>query len=37
VESFRLEDPNIPEGEKEEALKRAKKYFNLGHRYVQKF
>ena len=37
VESFRLEDPNIPEGEKEEALKRAKKYFNLGHRYAKGF
>ena len=32
VESFRLDDPNIPEGEKRGALQRAKKYFNLAQR-----
>jgi len=37
VESFRLDDPNIPEKEKEEALKRAQKYFNLSYRYAQGF
>jgi aminoglycoside phosphotransferase family enzyme len=37
VESFRLDDPNIPEQEKIEALKRAKKYFNLSHRYALRF
>jgi aminoglycoside phosphotransferase family enzyme len=37
VESFRLDDPNIPEGEKREALKRAQKYFNLAQRYAQRF
>jgi aminoglycoside phosphotransferase family enzyme len=37
VESFRLDDPNIPEKEKEEALKRAQKYFTLAHRYAQRF
>jgi aminoglycoside phosphotransferase family enzyme len=37
VESFRLDDPNIPEKEKKEALKRAQKYFELSHRYVQRF
>jgi aminoglycoside phosphotransferase family enzyme len=37
VESFRLDDPNIPEKEKEEALKRAQKYFNLAYRYAQRF
>jgi hypothetical protein len=37
VESFRLDDPNIPEGEKKEALKRAQKYFNLSYRYAQGF
>jgi len=37
VESFRLDDPNIPEKEKEEALKRAQKYFNLSYRYAQRF
>ncbi len=36
VESFRLDDPHIPEVEKEEALKRAKKYFDLAHRYALK-
>jgi aminoglycoside phosphotransferase family enzyme len=37
VESFRLDDPYIPEGEKKEALKRAEKYFGLAHRYAQRF
>jgi len=37
VESFRLDDPHIPEGEKKEALKRAQKYFDLAHRYAQRF
>jgi len=37
VESFRLDDPNIPETEKGEALKRAKKYFDLAYRYAQRF
>jgi len=37
VESFRLDDPSIPEEEKKGALKRAQKYFNLAHRYSQKF
>jgi hypothetical protein len=37
VESFRLDDPNIPEVEKKEALKRAQKYFGLSHRYAQRF
>ena len=37
VESFRLDDPHIPEGEKKEALKRAQTYFSLAHRYAQRF
>src|SRR4030042_5610411 len=37
VESFRLDDPNIPEREKIQALKRAQKYFNLAHSYAQRF
>jgi len=37
VESFRLDDPHIPEKEKKEALKRAQKYFGLAHRYAQRF
>ena len=37
VESFRRDDPNIPERERKEVLKRAKKYFNLAHRYAQRF
>jgi aminoglycoside phosphotransferase family enzyme len=37
VESFRLDDPNIPEGEKRGALQRAKIYFNLAQRYALKF
>ncbi len=37
VESFRLDDPHIPEKEKKEALKRAQKYFDLAWRYAKKF
>jgi len=37
VESFRLDDPNIPEEEKKEALKRARRYFDLAHRYSERF
>jgi hypothetical protein len=37
VESFRLDDPNIPEKEKEEARMRARQYFNLSHRYARRF
>jgi len=37
VESFRLDDPNIPDGEKRGALQRAKKYFNLSYRYALRF
>jgi aminoglycoside phosphotransferase family enzyme len=37
VESFRLDDPHIPEEEKKGALERAQKYFSLAHRYAQKF
>jgi len=37
VESFRLNDPHIPEREKKEALKRAQKYFSLARRYAQRF
>jgi hypothetical protein len=35
VESFRLDDPSIPEEEKTRALQRAKKYFDLSYRYAQ--
>jgi aminoglycoside phosphotransferase family enzyme len=37
VESFRLDDPHIPEKEKKEAFQRARKYFDLAHRYALKF
>jgi len=37
VESFRLDDPHIPEEEKKGALERAQKYFNLAYQYVQRF
>ena len=37
VESFRLDDSNIPEREKEEARKRASKYFELSDGYSQVF
>jgi aminoglycoside phosphotransferase family enzyme len=36
VESFRLDDSNIPEGAKREALQRAQKYFNLACRYARR-
>jgi aminoglycoside phosphotransferase family enzyme len=36
VESFRLDDPHIPEEEKKGALERAQKYFNLAYQYVQR-
>ena len=37
VESFRLDDPHIPEAEKKEALKRAQRYFDLAHCYAFRF
>lgn len=37
VESFRLDDPNIPKEEKREASIRARKYFALAHQYSQRF
>ncbi len=37
VESFRLDDPNMPEKEKKGALERAQKYFNLAYHYSQRF
>ncbi len=37
VESFRLDDANIQEGEKADALKRAQKYFDLAHAYALRF
>jgi len=37
VESFRLNDPHIPEEEKKGAMKRAQKYFDLAHRYARRF
>jgi aminoglycoside phosphotransferase family enzyme len=37
VESFRLDDPHIPELEKAGALRRAKRYFELAHRYALQF
>lgn len=37
VESFCLDDPNIPERGKREALKRAQKYFSLAHSYAKRF
>jgi aminoglycoside phosphotransferase family enzyme len=37
VESFRLDDPNIPEAEKRGARKRAEKYFNLAYGYARRF
>jgi uncharacterized protein len=37
VESFRLDDPHIPEGEKRGALTRAKKYFELARGYALRF
>lgn len=37
VESFRLDDPHIPESEKKEAVKRAQRYFDLANQYARKF
>jgi hypothetical protein len=37
VESFRLDDPNMPERQKAEALRRAQKYFGLAHHYARRF
>ena len=37
VESFRLDDLNMPGRENREALARAQEYFNLSYRYAQKF
>jgi aminoglycoside phosphotransferase family enzyme len=37
VESFRLDDPHIPQKEKKEALQRAREYFDLAQRYARKF
>ena len=37
VESFRLDDPNMPESRKAEALERAQKYFGLAHHYARRF
>ena len=37
VESFRLEDPTVDERTKGEALVRAKRYFDLSHRYALNF
>ncbi|MCX8116878.1 MAG: phosphotransferase [Desulfobacterota bacterium] len=37
VESFRLDDPHLPEGEREGVRNRAEKYFALAHRYSQRF
>jgi len=34
VESFRLDDPNISPGEKEEALRRARRFFRLSSGYA---
>ncbi len=36
VTSFLLNDPNIPEGEKERIKQRAKKFFNLSRSYLEK-
>ncbi len=36
VESFRLDDPNIPPGEKEEALRRARRFFRLSDSYAKR-
>jgi aminoglycoside phosphotransferase family enzyme len=37
VESFRLDDPNIPEEAKREAFRRAQRYFNIAQRYAKRF
>ena len=36
VESFRLDDPNIPPGEKEEAMRRARRFFDLSDGYAKR-
>ena len=35
VESFKLDDPHIPEEEKEETLSKAIKYFDLAYSYIK--
>ena len=35
VESFKMDDPHIPEEEKEETLNRAIKYFDLAYSYIE--
>ena len=35
VESFRLDDPNIPPGEKEGAMRRARRFFHLSNSYAR--
>ncbi len=37
VESFQWEDSNMPEREREDAFRRAKKYFSLAQRYALRF
>ncbi len=37
VESFRLDDPDVPEEEKKKVLENAKKYFQLSSQYARKF
>ena len=36
VESFRLDDPHIPPGEKEEAMGRARRFFRLSNGYAMR-
>jgi aminoglycoside phosphotransferase family enzyme len=36
VESFRLDDPDIPPGEKGEALRRARRFFRLSDSYAKR-
>ncbi len=35
VESFRLDDPHIPQAEKDEAMSRARRFFSLSRTYVR--
>jgi aminoglycoside phosphotransferase family enzyme len=37
VESFKIDDPYISQGEEEKAMERARKYFHLSHEYSKKF
>jgi len=37
VESFRLDDPDIPEEEKKRAFRRAQRYFQLSYSYAKRF